>query len=1089
MADIEDLVQAARDAVDATTENRSERAKRFTKLALHLHSRYISTGNFDDLEEAVRICQQGLDDMTQNDPDRFRRLIHLSIFLTDRFKQTETLTDLESAISVTREAVGSTPSGFPNQAIILNKLAFLLGIRYTKTSSMIDIDEAIRIEQQNIERAPSKHSQHLLGWMNNLSAFLSARYQRAGAIADLDEAIQICRSLVDSHPADSLMRTKALSDLGSLFSERYLGLGEIVDLDEAIDFAKLALASIPSDHPERSATLTNLANFLGDRCLRKGVEADLEEAIQLGEEALKLSLDSERRAIALSNHAIQLSRRYDRKGTITDLDKAFQLGFEAIEISTDGQRAKCLHNLVIIHKNRYHITLALEYLAKAIDLQQQAIQVIPRDQPDFVVYLHSFCALQTTKFTRTGLLSDLEEAYQTSRQVVDSCPKYHPKRAEFLNHLGILLGKLFSMKRTASDLEEAVQVGQESVDATAEDNPQRAARLVSLGDNLRETFMRNRAMVDIERAIACHQAALHHLPSFTIARINAGKGLLRCCAAISDWQQAFEAAHFAMQLVPLLTSALVENRDKQDMLSNVTGLASDAAAMALNAGKGAPTVLCLLEQGRDLLAPLSVETQTDVLELQERNPELAERFMRLRDELKAQLTSATGEPYLQAQASRPFTAGEELNELIGNICKQPGGEGFLHAPTETNLRKAAMHGPIVMINVSEYRCDALLVEQHQMRSLALPFLNDQDLRSKIKSQDLGTRKILEWLWDSVACPVLNALGFNRSPLTNKDLPHIWWIPTGIISIMPLHAAGRHHHGSTETVVDRAISSYSTSIRAMIRGRQQRSGGKIVPFHSKKAVLVGMEHTPEYSRLFNAPREISMLHGLCKSMGLDPTEPRRRKQDVLLHLSQCKIFHFAGHGSTDEHDPSKSSLLLEDWQTDPLTLASVQDINLWEQRPFLAYLSACGTGQVRHERFIDENLHLISGYQMAGFCHVIGTLWEVSDEHSVDMARMTYEGIQRGALTDDSVCRGLHEAMKLMRDRWLSRLTSVGRMKRRLNKAVEDLDKDGGNLGLEDNGNKDDSNLPRNIEPDDSEDDEGDQDDIPLHWVPYVHYGV
>ena len=213
-----------------------------------------------------------------------------------------------------------------------------------------------------------------------------------------------------------------------------------------------------------------------------------------------------------------------------------------------------------------------------------------------------------------------------------------------------------------------------------------------------------------------------------------------------------------------------------------------------------------------------------------------------------------------------------------------------------------------------------------------------------------------------------------------------------MSLMPLHAAGRHYHGSRETVLDRTLSSYSTSIRAIIRGRQHHPGPRTAPVSGGKAVLIAMEHTPGNSRLLNAPKEISVLHGLCKCMGYDPIEHRRRKEDILLHLSQCRIFHFTGHGSTDEHDPSKGSLLLEDWQSDPLTLANLQDINLREQRPPLAYLSACGTGQVRHERFIDENLHLISGFQMAGFRHVIGTLWEVDDEHSVDMARITCEGL-------------------------------------------------------------------------------------------------
>ena len=207
-----------------------------------------------------------------------------------------------------------------------------------------------------------------------------------------------------------------------------------------------------------------------------------------------------------------------------------------------------------------------------------------------------------------------------------------------------------------------------------------------------------------------------------------------------------------MQLVPILTSALVENRDKQDTLSNVTGLASDAAAMALNAGKGAPTALRFLEQGRDLLAASSAGTQTEVLELQDKDPELAGRFINLRDKLKAHQTSATSEPYLQTQASQSFTAGEELSELIGVIRKQPGLEDFLHTPTESNFRKAAMYGPIVMINVSEYRCDALLIKQHQIRSLALPLLNTQDLRKKVKCEELGTRKITGF-----------ALGYYRMP--------------------------------------------------------------------------------------------------------------------------------------------------------------------------------------------------------------------------------------------------------------------------------------------------------------------------------------
>jgi len=39
---------------------------------------------------------------------------------------------------------------------------------------------------------------------------------------------------------------------------------------------------------------------------------------------------------------------------------------------------------------------------------------------------------------------------------------------------------------------------------------------------------------------------------------------------------------------------------------------------------------------------------------------------------------------------------------------------------------------------------------------------------------------------------------------------------------------------------------------------------------------------------------------------------------------------------------------------------------------------CGTGEVKNDSLIDEGLHLISACQLAGFRHVIGTLWVVRD---------------------------------------------------------------------------------------------------------------
>jgi hypothetical protein len=53
------------------------------------------------------------------------------------------------------------------------------------------------------------------------------------------------------------------------------------------------------------------------------------------------------------------------------------------------------------------------------------------------------------------------------------------------------------------------------------------------------------------------------------------------------------------------------------------------------------------------------------------------------------------------------------------------------------------------------------------------------------------------------------------------------------------------------------------------------------------------------------------------------------------------------------------------------------------------------------------------YHLAGLRHVIGTLWSVSDETRVEMARITYEGIRDGDVSDKSAGKGLHDVSRTL----------------------------------------------------------------------------
>ena len=625
-----------------------------------------------------------------------------------------------------------------------------------------------------------------------------------------------------------------------------------------------------------------------------------------------------------------------------------------------------------------------------------------------------------------------------------------------------------------ADIDTAIQRFQEALDKTPIDHPNRASRLENLGIGYRDRYRATGAIADLDTAIQRFQEALDHATPLAMDRLRAGRILLRLYADTKNWADAFQTAYKTVSVVPLLTPRSLEASDKQRLLLNISGLASDAAATALNATKTPFDAIQLLELGRAVIAGSLNEIRADISELQQKHPQLAEEYINLRNQLD------TPNSLTERQVDEQYNTGQKLEKMIQKIRMLHGFDRFLLAPTEDELKSAAEYGPIVVVNVSKYRCDGLIIENHQLQSLKLPSLLTGDILDHMM-EDLAAPKTLEWLWETIAEPVLDILRFT-SPPSDGCWPHIWWIPTGPLNRFPLHAARRHTEGSSETVLDRVISSYSSSIKAIINGRHQRCNPGGTLSTPARALLVAMEHTPGSSRLPFAMVEVAMLHDLCCSMGLESIESGRRKQDIMSNLPHCNIFHFAGHGYTDNDDPLKSYLLLEDGKSNALTVANLLELNLRERSPFLAYLSACGTGRIKGEKFVDENIHLISACQLAGYRHVIGTLWEVKDEICVEIAKITYEGMRDRGMTDESVAWGLHKATRELRDRWLRRSLKTERGSILAGEEGISLDVDvGANFAID--GDQRDARLPRDIVSYYDDDKE-----VGL-WVPYVHFGV
>jgi hypothetical protein len=86
--------------------------------------------------------------------------------------------------------------------------------------------------------------------------------------------------------------------------------------------------------------------------------------------------------------------------------------------------------------------------------------------------------------------------------------------------------------------------------------------------------------------------------------------------------------------------------------------------------------------------------------------------------------------------------------------------------------------------------------------------------------------------------VLDALGYDE-PVGGGGAPRVWWAPGGLLSLLPLHAAGREGSNADASALDRVVSSYTPTIRALRYARQQAAG----PGEPRGALIVGVAAVP------------------------------------------------------------------------------------------------------------------------------------------------------------------------------------------------------------------------------------------------------
>ncbi|WP_371634635.1 CHAT domain-containing tetratricopeptide repeat protein [Streptomyces zaomyceticus] len=486
----------------------------------------------------------------------------------------------------------------------------------------------------------------------------------------------------------------------------------------------------------------------------------------------------------------------------------------------------------------------------------------------------------------------------------------------------------------------------------------------------------------LSSALAQHAWALGHCGETRAAVDRFEEALevapgLELCAMIhqrlgrllaTDGRSAEALTHLteAVRLLPVIARTRDQDRDRELGLQLLNSVGPDAVSAALLTGN-LPAALQFLDQSRGVLTGLQAGHASDILP-----------------------SSPTGPALVSAVADAVGT-GVFVTVNVSRL----GSDALV-----VGIRRGRPLITRVALDAGFAAC------ARQANRLAEALRNSYDPDATLGSLRSAWRAVEEtfaWLWDRVAKPVLDAVETGYGPAVGPR--RVWWCTTGPMSLLPLHAAGpAGSDGGAGGLLDLTVSSVVPKPSELVAARKAAAR----PREAARTSLVV---------LVDAPAGADTLDHLGeRTRCLVPLLPRPTvltddalPATVLHALGAHDIVHFACHAVGSSDDPSTGHLVL----AGPSETArlSVADIQRQPAVGELAVLTACGTG---HPYAIapEESTNLTTAFHRAGFGHVIGTLWPVTDLAESQIAEDFYRNMAgpEGGLDLSRAASALRDAL-------------------------------------------------------------------------------
>jgi tetratricopeptide (TPR) repeat protein len=594
---------------------------------------------------------------------------------------------------------------------------------------------------------------------------------------------------------DTERKARVLNAIGCLYHQHYRNSGAKTDLDEAIRILE-QVVDISCFYSELGEYSYELADALNDRFRQNGAHTDKERAIKHCQDAVFLSSgEGSKDAETLSLLGQCLELRYELLGAEEDWDRAIILYTKAVEMTSPEnlERLDRYNRLGVTLMKRFERFGRREDLETAISVLQKAAELTPDDHPNKPSRLSNLGGALFRRFERFGRLEDVETATSVYQKAAELMPDDHPDKPSRLSNLGNALLGRFERFGRLEDVETAISVYQKAAELTPDDHPNKPSLLNNLGHahlihsrHLPDPNHLKHAHLYFSEAANSPLGPPHHL-------FKAARNWAKCETLLS--RSPLLAFSRALQLLPRIAWLGLSFTDQHALLAQVGDVVREAVTAAIQHDEYEMAVEWI-EQGRSIVWQNLLNLRTPVDQLAESHPDLADRLRTISRQLETSTSHDSGfnqtdKLGIDEVARKHRELSIERDKLIDTIRAIPEYKSFMSPKRFDELAPVAHEGPVVILNVQESRCDALVLisSDADVSAVVIPleqFSYDMSkklsealkslllscgvrsrnllraIRDGADEHDVTFKNILSILWRHVVKPVIDGLAYQVS---------------------------------------------------------------------------------------------------------------------------------------------------------------------------------------------------------------------------------------------------------------------------------------------------------------------------------------